>query len=448
MSATDIQSMVSMPNELNFQLPASLPAAKTFEIRVQPVNQQSFTPGQVLQFDIPCGKMGQYLDPTTTYIRFKVVYTHTGTAGTNFSYLLGTGYSYFNKFEVYGNNSVTLESINEYGLLANTLLQTQLNGADKIGLSSSMGFNSVDAYSVLGHKIFDAATTVNYLTFEYSIPIIGILGSGTDKLFPTGNIYSLRVELTMDAITNFTVAATAGGTIGACTISEVELVGQVIELDAQPQMMIQSQNPNLIHIRSQSYRTASNYLAGGSSGLTDVLIGTRVSSLKSMFVTCSPSNALEKKYASVCPNLAQGTSLILSGLAIPQRGLNPVNHPADCFTELQKALGALAIVNYNGAVTKEEYYRSSMTTGLMLAYNTTLADIATKSCQFVLGLNTEIVSHRGGLLSGININSAPSFLRCQIDTALSLYQHTLYFFAFHDVILEIDVNAKTIVAKF
>ena len=45
MSATDIQSMVSMPNELNYQLPASLPAAKTFEIRAQPCNQQSFTPG-------------------------------------------------------------------------------------------------------------------------------------------------------------------------------------------------------------------------------------------------------------------------------------------------------------------------------------------------------------------------------------------------------------------
>ena len=116
--------------------------------------------------------------------------------------------------------------------------------------------------------------------------------------------------------------------------------------------------------------------------------------------------------------------------------------------ELQKALGALAVVNYNGAITKEEYYRSSTTTGLMLAYNTTLADVASKSTQFVLGINTEIVSHRGGLLSGININTAPSFLRCQIDSALSAYQHTLYFFAYHDVILEIDVNAKTIVAKF
>jgi len=66
-----------------------------------------------------------------------------------------------------------------------------------------------------------------------------------------------------------------------------------------------------------------------------------------MFITCSPGNALVKKYASVCPNLAQGTFLLLLGVSILQRGLNPINHPADCFNELQKALGALAIVNYN-----------------------------------------------------------------------------------------------------
>ena len=45
----------------------------------------------------------------------------------------------------------------------------------------------------------------------------------------------------------------------------------------------------------------------------------------------------------------------------------------------------------------------------MLAYNTTLADVLSKSTQFVLGINTEIVSHRGGLLSGIKINAAIVF---------------------------------------
>ena len=84
----------------------------------------------------------------------------------------------------------------------------------------------------------------------------------------------------------------------------------------------------------------------------------------------------------------------------------------------------------------------------MTAYNTAFASVSTNPNQFFLGFDVETIAHRGGLLSGLNINQAPSFFRAQIGSALSAYTHTLYFFAFHDVILEIDVLAKTIVAKF
>ena len=85
----------ALPQEINFALPASLPSCKNFEIRVQSVNAQSFTPGNVLQFDLPCGRRGQYLDPSTTYVRFKATYTHAGVVGTDYSYLIGSVYSYF-----------------------------------------------------------------------------------------------------------------------------------------------------------------------------------------------------------------------------------------------------------------------------------------------------------------------------------------------------------------
>jgi len=52
-----------------------------------------------------------------------------------------------------------------------------------------------------------------------------------------------------------------------------------------------------ILIRTQSYRTATNTLAGGSNGLIDLLIGTRCSSLKSMYISCSPADAAELKFA-------------------------------------------------------------------------------------------------------------------------------------------------------
>ena len=127
MSASEIIVPSSLGNEFNFQLPSSLPNSKTFEVRIQPINSQSFSSGNVIQFDLPCNKRGQYLDPTTTYVRFRATYTHVGVLGTDKSVLLGSGYSYFNRQEVYGNNSITLESINELGVLANLLIQCQLN---------------------------------------------------------------------------------------------------------------------------------------------------------------------------------------------------------------------------------------------------------------------------------------------------------------------------------
>jgi hypothetical protein len=84
----------------------------------------------------------------------------------------------------------------------------------------------------------------------------------------------------------------------------------------------------------------------------------------------------------------------------------------------------------------------------MLSYNTAAANVATNPATFILGLNTEICAHRGGLLSGINVNNAPSFLRCQIVAALSAFVHTVYVFSLFDCILEIDRSSKSITSKF
>jgi len=126
--ATEIIVPSALPQEMNFALPASLPSCKNFEIRVQPINAQSFTAGNTIQIDIPSGRKGQYLDCSTTYLRYKVSFQHAGvTTGADYSHLIGSAYSFFSRQEVYGNNSVQLESIGELGVLANMLLNSQLN---------------------------------------------------------------------------------------------------------------------------------------------------------------------------------------------------------------------------------------------------------------------------------------------------------------------------------
>jgi hypothetical protein len=237
--------------------------------------------------------------------------------------------------------------------------------------------------------------------------------------------------------------------ISGAIISEFEFVGNVIELSPEAQSVIEMANPQKIHIRSQTYRQATSQLgAAAGAGTYDLLVGIRVSSLKSVFLCCAPGNASEGKYAGVCPNLDQGTCFVIAGQNYPQRGLNPSGHPADCFMELQKSLGALSFSVFNGCVNKIAYYTTSTTYGLCGAYNTVPANLQTYPNQFFLGIDTEVVARKDSLLSGINVNSSPMFFRAQVGAALANVNHTLNFWGYYDVILEIDVISKNIIAKF
>ncbi len=471
-SAQDVSVAPALPIEMDFSLPSSLPSAKNFEIRVQPVNAQSFQAGNVVQIDIPCGRRGQYLDPATSYIRFRSTYTHAGAVLTDFSRLIGSAYSYFIKQELYANNSVILESINECGVLASMLMNCQLNDADKRGLSPAMGFASNESViftaasntypaaittqlvpyqssATTGHRIFAVAATNENLVHEYSIPLMGILGCNTtDKFIPIGALFGLRLELTMDNYTNFVLDSTANATTG-CTIDAFEFVANVIELAPEAQAIIESANPDKIHIRTSTFRQASNALAAStSSGTNDLLIGVRVSSLKSVYMCCSPSNAAEKKFAGVNPNLDQGTCLIIAGQQYPQRTINPSNRPSDTFMELQKSFGSLAYSTFNGCIQRIAYNTSSTAYGLCAAYNTAVGSVVNNPNQFYLGIDTEVVARKQNLLSGINVNSSPMFFRAQIGSAISANTHTLNFWGFYDVILELDVGTKNMIAKY
>lgn len=344
------------------------------------------------------------------------------------------------------------------GILANMLLNLQLNDSDKRGLSAAMGFEygatAYNSSATAGHLInnnTDGAGVIDGQTFDYCIPLIGILGSGTNKMFPIGEIYGLRVEWVVDSFTNFT-RAFAGTNVTDCTISDVELCANIIELSPEANALVQQQNPEKIRIRSQTYRQASNTLpASSGAGTNDLLVGIRVSSLKSIFMACSNAGAgqaAEGKYAGINPNLDQGTCYIIGGQNYPQRTLNPSSRPGDAFFETQKALGALQYNVFNGCIGKAGWNVSSTAYGLCAAFNATAANVLTKPNQFYLGIDVETVARKENLLSGINVNSSPFFFRSQIGSTLSAHTHTLNFFGYYDVILEIDRAQKNIVAKF
>jgi hypothetical protein len=161
---------------------------------------------------------------------------------------------------------------------------------------------------------------------------------------------------------------------------------------------------------------------------------------------------MEGKFAGVNPNLVQGTSWIIGGQSYPQRTLDPSNKPADCFMELKKSFGSMSYTTFIGCINKTGYYTSSTASGLMQAYNAYalgLAGTITNPNQFFLGIDTEVLPRKESLLSGINTASSSTMaFRAQIGSTLANVQHTFVFFAYYDMILEIDRNTKTIIAKF
>jgi hypothetical protein len=117
---------------------------------------------------------------------------------------------------------------------------------------------------------------------------------------------------------------------------------------------------------------------------------------------------------------------------------------------LSKSIGALSFAVFNGCISRDAWMRNSTAFGQTLAYNATANDATgyTSPNMFYVGIDTEIVARKNNLLSGINVNTIAMYFRAQVGSSLSAYQHTLNFYGYYDLILEIDINDGSIVAKY
>ena len=71
-----------------------------------------------------------------------------------------------------------------------------MDAFEKVALSTSMGFNSVNTHTNLG-VVIDNATLVNTKTQSFAIPLIGCLN--TSKLIPAF-ITDIEIDLTLNNI--------------------------------------------------------------------------------------------------------------------------------------------------------------------------------------------------------------------------------------------------------
>ena len=481
-------SAMGLPSALKYDLPPSMSdTARSYSVNSAPdgitsvsgalgnisftanaVTQSQFS-SQVVSFTIPSGMSDSvFLDCMNTTVSFTLTYV-VGTASSVANgrcKLLSNAASWFDTLVLYSNNT-PLETINQYGLLQNMLLQNTVNLSERVGgVSICMG---TDANSASG---IDLPTAAGSYRFNFCIPLISLIGLSTDKYFPIGSVSNMQLQLTTanlcPIITYCTAVTTNVALTTAPTLSEFRLNMKYLDVGDQAAAMLrQTLQDGKWYIKSSTYTNSAVTIPNNSAGSQQCLLQIRNSSVRSVYHQFGIAPGL------VSPNgvydaINIGTTsrqLQVGGNYFPNLPINDVQRPAEGYAVLIQSLGGSIPKAYGTTVTREMYNSvggiaavpSGADNGLVLpavASNQIQRAAAAGSDQAAqqvidfpsgafYGYDLEKVG--GILFSGINTRASPPFLNLFLGSALNA-NVTTQAWGLSDVVVVVDTASKSVQA--
>jgi hypothetical protein len=477
------QSAIGLPQSLKYDLPPSLSdSARSYSVNVSPDGITSVTGGaiaglfaanttanfgafnsQVVSFTIPSGMSDSvFMDTNATTLSFTMTYTVStaSSATAPLLKLIGGAHTFFDQLVLYSNNT-PIETINQYGLLQNFLLNNTVNSSERNGgISVSMGadsnsLNGIDlAHSVLG--------TYRY---NFCIPLCSVIGYNSDKMFPVGSINNLQLQMTTanlyPLVSYCTAAATAGAIAAGVTLSEFSLNMKYVDIgDMAANLLKQTLQDGKWMIKATTYTNSAVTIPTGSSGAQQLLLQIRNSSVKSVihqFGIAAGAVCPNGVYDAVNPSL-NSRQLQVGGQFFPNKPINDSQRPAEGYAYLIQSMGANIPKALGTAVNRDSYnvvipsVPAGSDSSLVVpaagvrpnAQNSdNTAIIASFPHMAYYGYDLEKSS--GILFQGVNTRASPPFLNLNLAQATT---STIQCQAFgmSDVVLVVDTISKQVQA--
>ena len=437
----------SIPSELNYSTLSRMYPSTKSQLRKAPFNGAIFNQGSLIQIQIP--RMDRaFLNPATSALNYSVRFNFStaGTAaavGDSKLIMLGTAWSPFRRYTSQQQGGQSIDQIDAVNLIVNSLLNMTMNTAER-NANVGLGFNETNPLSNIAQEWLIAAASntasAHSSSMSFSIPFLGALGSSSQMIPLTSD---LELNLTLDNVSNYMISV-GNGTLINVEISSVEFVSDVLTLENQGYQELLSQNPNGFSLKSQSFSYSSGVpLSGAFSGSQDITIPFSLNSLKQVIWWASPTDAWDRSYGGVNPNLAS-YNLVIGSTSYP-------NLPVKCqsvselFYNNQVAFGAFQSSNHTGACPRSTI-RSSTANGEFpqytfgaVSYANSLVTSANK-CYFALDLET-INQMKSSLYSGISTRGSTNTLRLNVANSLkSSFSMNIHIVACYDVVLNFDYN--------
>jgi len=456
-SSSMLQNQTAVTSDCLFNLKPSASRCRSYRASLPPINASTFAPGTQMIFMIPGGRRNTYFDNTQSYLKLTI--SNPDTTATNTMALDRCGACFINRLDVFGNDgSMLLETIQNYNILYNYLLDFQMNAASSFGLSSSLGTGISPTNSITERS---GNTIPGGGRLTVCIPILsGVIGTLADKCLPLGKLSSdIRLEFTLESMLNSVSYGGAGTTPWSSTwsIISAEIEAQIIELSDEAQSMVNStiapESP--IYLHGSSFRSYIGNIS--SAGQFSILISARFASLKTLIVLPRRSQEIAGNYnqpsytlsSRVNPNISSYWFRIGSSI-VPQKAVDLYNTStcggyAQAFAELLKSWHAMNHCEAGSNISFPEYNVAETAVAadqVIVGKGGTDAATASTSYQnaFAIAQELESFAQRSDvLISGLNTNSSTVFFEGNVSTAPSA-QYTLNIYAAYDHILVIDPN--------
>ena len=421
---------LSVPREVDYsQRPTALPPNTiNTDVVVAPSNGSSFgNDGDIIQFTLPSRG---FLIPSTMYLRYKCAMVGTTAPAT----MRGTPfYTPFSRSQVSIGASV-VESLEGYNQLANILVNTKMDFAEKSGLAFPLGlinYTTTPTSANLNGRVMAANTGE---TFDMAGALGNIL-SNADHLVPLGAMPSVQIQLTMDAIANMFTPAT-NAVISGITLSNLELCFQSVEFGAEidPMILSMTDGEGNILIKSQSF-TSSSQVVPVQSGQTELVYNQRLSSIKSIITNFNGAGNQVNDWADSC-DITNGLGdyqYLIASRPYPVRPLSVLQNKGGVYQELADCWSmAHSLYSSKLAITPKEF-------------NITDADATTydSPAKFYVAQNCEKLSS-SAMLTGVSSQLSPISLRVNFGGTAPANAHTAALICCYDAIMVINPLARQV----
>jgi hypothetical protein len=464
-----VQTSPALPKSCFYEHASTVVPSRKYELRVQPTGTTKFeSAGTTCKLTLP-QTQNTVFNFQTAYVLFNVTFNYpVGTAGTDYAYLLGSGYSCWAR-QVIRQSGQVLETIENPGIIQNIVTNMAVNNGDKQAMSNSFGFGTfapTSGYYNVGQRMNTVANATGFggtgqsLNQSFAIPLIGLLNCA--KMWPAW-LGDLDIELTTNALSNY-IASMSANSITGFTISNVEFVTECLEFSPESFQQVMRANElasmNQIVIKSQSFTYGSASLTPAqTAGIIDIPFTVRVGSLKGIVWSCSPADAQDGNYGGVNPNL-ESWQFICNGVTYPQRPVQ-VKYPAEAFMQNQKSWGAVYSSSHSGSARNTEFAVSSTAdpTNASTLYspyyrpylakvaNYATVDLDARANKFYQMIDLEKVNGSDASYTGITTNGTSSFIRLNISKTLANVSHAFQYYAYYDLLTIFDLASGQVMVS-